>query len=287
MDSSAIVQLFYNASAGRCTPALVKRLEQTFIAAGATVIRTPSSQGPAECASSATHAAIIGGDGTVRHVAAALARAGKEIPVAIWPAGTVNLLARERLPHAGEESFVRTLLSGKADRMHYPVHLGEKMFLACASVGPDSLVVASVSPRLKRRVGRLAYVLAALRLLARWPRTTLQVTAEGRAPLACEAVFVAKGRFYAGPWSFAPAACTSDGLLHVVAMKQARRRDFLGFVLCLLRHRDAATLPGVHAFTCRSLHIAGDRPLPVQADGDMVGLLPVTLKIGARPLRFC
>jgi len=82
---------------------------------------------------------------------------------------------------------------------------------------------------------------------------------------SCEAVFVAKGRYYAGPWTFAPHASPGDGLIHVVALETARRRDILRFALNLATGRDPARSKGVRHFTCTRLEIGCDITLPVQA----------------------
>lgn len=281
-----MVQIFYNPEAGSFSPRWFGRLTLALESLGARIIATPSSRASASLAIApeATHICIAGGDGTVRHVAAALRASGRALPAAIYPAGTVNLLAREVGYRAEPVHFARCLLSSDASRAHHPVSLGETMFLACASVGPDSQAVARLSPRLKRLIGRAAYLVAFLGVLRRWtrPRITLQV--EGR-EIACEAFYVAKGRYFAGHWTFAPLACLSEPVLHVVALPSARRRDFARFVLALLRGRDPAEAAAMR-FTCTALSAACDVALPVQADGDIVAALPIRLKIGDAPLSF-
>lgn len=284
-SSQPVVQLFYNPASGSFDPVRIARLERAFAASGARVLTSPSVSEPPVIAQDATHACIAGGDGTVRHVAMAMARCGRALPAAIWPAGTVNLLAREGPDCASPERLAADLLGASERREHWPVQLGETMFLACASVGPDARAVAGVSGALKRRIGRLAYVVSFVSLLRRWPRDVLTLEADGRT-LACEAVFVAKGRHYAGPWSFAPRASVSDGLLHVIALHTARRRDFARFILDLALGRDPARRAGVTAFVTRRLSIDSATALPVQADGDVVARLPVRLAVAEAPLHF-
>ena len=285
MPTQPVVQLFYNPASGSFAPARIARLERAFTASGARVLKSPSVSEPPVIAREATHACIAGGDGTVRHVAMAMARCGRMLPAAIWPAGTVNLLAREGPDCASPERLAAELLGTSERREHWPVQLGETMFLACASVGPDARAVAGVSGALKRRIGRLAYVVSFLALLRRWPRDVLTLKADGRT-LTCEAVFVAKGRHYAGPWSFAPRASVSDGLLHVIALHTARRRDFARFMLDLALGRDPARRGGVTALVTRRLSIDSAHDLPVQADGDVVARLPVRLAVAEAPLHF-
>lgn len=285
MAAQSVVQLFYNPASGSYSPRRIRALAQALEAEGAEVVETPSVDGPPVVSDRATHVCIAGGDGTVRHVAMNLARCGRSLPAAIFPAGTVNLLAREGSFRRSAAACARELLAASSGLPHHPVALGETMFLACASAGPDSLAVAGVTPRLKRRIGRLAYAVAFLAVLWNWPRPRLKLLANG-AEVDCEAVYVAKGRYFAGPWSFAPKARVGERLLHVLALPTARRRDYLRFVWTLLRGRDPGASAGAIAFTCTELRLSGEDGFPVQADGDVVAHSPVDFAIGSAPIHF-
>jgi len=282
---SPVVQLFSNPRAGSHSERRLRALVRAFEDEGATVIEC-ESQGEPEIAAKATHVCVAAGDGTVRHVAGAVAREGRAVAMSIFPSGTINLLAREAGYPTDPQSFARLVLAGGEIRPHYPVTLGEGYFFACAGVGPDSLAVERVSGELKRRIGRLAYVVAFSRLLWNWPRHSIRLEADGRT-IECEAFYVAKGRYYAGPWSFAQAARVHDPVLHVVALKQARRRDYARFVVGMLMGRDADERHGTEAFTCQSLKATSAGELPLQADGDIVGALPATMAVSEVPVVFC
>ena len=284
MSPPPIVQLFYNVKAGHYSPGRIDALVQALRAAGAKVRLTPSADGLPQLAPDTTHVCVAGGDGTVRHVGAAVVNTNPALPLAIYPMGTVNLLAREAQVPRNPGKLAQLLVHGGADRPHHPVRVGNDMFFACASAGPDSYAVASVSLRLKRWIGRLAYAVSFLHLLANWPRFNLRLSANGQS-WPCEAVFIAKGRYYAGPWSFAPQAQVGDGLLHVVALKTARRRDFLGFCWSLLRGMDPGSGGNTIAFTCTALRLDADELVPLQGDGDILGCCPLDMAVDARAVQ--
>jgi diacylglycerol kinase (ATP) len=286
-SAGGIVQLIYNPSAGRHCNKRLAALRQGFEAKGARVIVSECGPGfEIAISEEASHVCALGGDGTIRHVALALARSGRSLPMSVYPGGTVNLVHREiSYPLDPDEHAVRVLGGGSA-RDHFTVDINDTIFLACASVGPDSRAVAAVSSRLKRRIGKLAYALAFAGLLAKWPRHKITLVADGKESV-CEAFYVAKGRFFAGPWSFAPDAQLGLPLLHIVALETARRRDYARFAWALLRGRRVDALPGVSAFTCTGFTAEAAEPLPVQADGDIVARLPVKLEIRPDPLSFC
>jgi diacylglycerol kinase family enzyme len=272
-----IVQLFVNPKAGSASRKRVAALVRAFEAAGARVILDQT-----EVAADATHVCAVGGDGTLRHIAAAIGRAGRPVTLSIYPTGTVNLLARECDYRLDPVGFASRVLAGRT-RMHHVGLIGTTPFFTCASVGPDSYAVAAVSTGLKRWVGRLAYGWSFLTLLIRWPRPRLRVVHDGR-ETACEAVYIAKGRLFAGPWSFAPNAAVDDPLFHVVTLGRVTRLLYARFLWRLVAGRSVATLPGATHFTCTTLRIEGDAPL--EADGDIVGQLPVEIRIDPVPLAF-
>jgi diacylglycerol kinase family enzyme len=284
--ASPVVQLIYNPAAGGHCPRRLDALRAGFEARGARVILSQCGPGRGiEVGGEASHVCAVGGDGTARHVTLALARCGRALPLSVYPAGTVNLLHRERPFRTDPDGHALRLLGEEEGALLHPASLNDTVFLACASVGPDSRAVAQVSLRLKARIGKLAYVVAFARILLDWRRTSIRLAWDGGS-LVCEAFYVAKGRYFAGPWSFAPEASTAEPLLHVVALETARRRDFARFAWALWRARPVGDLPGVASFECTRLSADADEALPVQADGDPVGTLPVRIALRETPLRL-
>jgi diacylglycerol kinase family enzyme len=227
----------------------------------------------------------VGGDGTLRHVVNAVRASGRRIPISAYPAGTINLLAMEcgypRDPHA----FAARLLGIAGPQPHYVAQIGETPLLICASVGPDSYAVSNLSPRLKRLIGRAAYLVAFCKVLAHWPRPKIVLEHDGLRT-ECEAVYIAKGRFFAGRWSFAPDASLRTPLLHVVALRHASRRRFAVFVWTLMRRRPVEQLRGVGAFTCTHLTMNSNTAAPLQADGDIVTHLPSSIVVEREAVPF-
>ena len=283
---NAVVQLVANPRAGRHKVQRVRALAAAFKRLGATVHYTEGADGLPAIRDDASHVCIAAGDGTVRHVAGMVARSEHPVALSIYPAGTINLLAMEAGYPSDPDDFARLILSSEPRRQHFPVSLGDGYFFACAGVGPDSLAVARVSSRLKRVIGRFAYGVAFARLLLEWPRYRIALATDGR-EISCEAFYVAKGRYYAGRWSFAPKARVDEPLLHVVALRKARRRDYARFVWTLIRGGDPAGLANVEIAICTRLNATSAEPLPIQADGDVVDTLPVVLSVDSVPLRFC
>jgi diacylglycerol kinase family enzyme len=279
-----VVQLFVNPAAGSVSRRRVEALIRAFEAAGAHVLPDQGGDTETGVAPETDLVCIVGGDGTLRHVAEIVARAGRQLPLSIYPAGTVNLLARECGYTRDPQVFARRVLA-RTYRRHHVGRIGDIAMFTCASVGPDSLAVAALSDRLKTLIGRAAYVAAFVKVLIDWPRPAIRILHDGH-ETACEAVYIAKGRFFAGPWSFAPDASVEQPLLQVVALTRARRRDYARFVWALWRGQSLADKPDITCFTCTELTLTGHSKLPLQADGDIVACLPATLKVAPETLFF-
>jgi diacylglycerol kinase (ATP) len=103
--------------------------------------------------------------------------------------------------------------------------------------------------------------------------------------LDCSAFYVAKARFFAGPWSFAPKATASEALLHGVALHDGSRIAYLRFIWALVTNR-IERLKGVTHFTCSSLEANAPVAIPVQIDGDPATQLPVTIELWRKDVRI-
>jgi len=116
--------------------------------------------------------AAVGGDGTVRSVAAGLRGTG--VAMAIVPQGTGNLLARNLglplgLDHAvaiafGEQTRAIDVGVLEATRRDGTT-TGEEVFLVMAGMGVDAEMLRATRPSLKRTIGWMAYADAVWRTL--------------------------------------------------------------------------------------------------------------------------
>jgi diacylglycerol kinase (ATP) len=220
-----------------------------------------------------------GGDGTVNAVANGLA--GMPRPLALLPLGTANLLAREiGLPRQAER--LAELIATAPAQPIWPGRVDGRLFVMMASTGFDAEIVAGVDPRLKRYVGRLAFVWAMLVRLWHYRPCELVVEADGAEHRAA-GLIAAKGRFYAGPFIVAPGANPADPVLDLVLFRRAGRMAILGYAMALLFERLPRSKHVTMLRACSAV-VSGSRRLPVQADGEIVGQLPAMIGIAEQPL---
>ncbi len=169
-----------------------------------------------------------GGDGTVRAVAEGLRGSG--VPLALLPAGTGNVLARNlELSLTHLERSVDTAFAGE-DRA---VDLGvveieradgsreEKTFVVMAGMGLDAKMIANTNAELKRRVGWLAYVDAIVRSLRDSEALRVRYSVDGgpEKTMSAHTVLVGNCGTLPGNVLLLPEAAIDDGVFDVVALR--------------------------------------------------------------------
>jgi len=282
------ILIIVNPAAGRAR--FSERRLRRFVAAlerqGCTVVLRRAGPSPGQVERLAGQAepgfdAIVaaGGDGTISAVVNGLG--GRAVPFGVLPLGSANVLAREiRLPRA-PEALASLFTTGPVSPI-WPGRVGERAFVMMASAGFDSEIVAALSPELKRRVGRLAFAWGFLVRLWHCPACELTVRADG-VEYRAAAVVAAKGRHYAGPFVVAPGADLAEPVLELVLLDRRGRWAMLRYATALFLGR-VPRLGDIAIVRARQASVAGDRALPVQADGEIVGELPITLAVADRPL---
>jgi diacylglycerol kinase (ATP) len=156
---------------------------------------------------------VWGGDGLVQQTIDALD--GADLPIAIVPAGTANLLATNLGIPADIEAAVRVGLHG-ARRTLDAGTLNGARFGVMAGVGIDALMIRDMGSTLKESVGRIGYVWTGAKHL-RDSQTRVKVRVDGRKWFKGKAscvLFGNVGKVIGGMTVF-PDAKPDDGALEV------------------------------------------------------------------------
>jgi diacylglycerol kinase (ATP) len=278
------VLVIYNpAAGGRSLRRLARALRRLESMGCAATLRETKARGDAEAIARAASpdetdiVAAAGGDGTANEAANGLA--GRELPLAVIPLGTANVLARE-IGVADPEAAAEAIALGRVEKV-WPGRVGGRRFLMFAGAGLDSHVVHNVSLGLKRRAGRLAYVWETAAAGWRYRFPALQVRVDG-SPREAYSVVVSKCSRYAGPYVLAREARLSVPGFQVCLFKRRGLwnicRYSLGLLLSRMRaFRDVEILPA------ERVSISGP-DVPLQVDGDPGGFLPAEISIDREPL---
>jgi diacylglycerol kinase (ATP) len=216
-----------------------------------------------------------GGDGSISSVVDFLAH--RAVALGLLPLGTANDFARTLGIPADIEGACRTIASGKV----VDVDLGlahDNYYVNVASTGLSVSVTQALSPQLKRRIGALAYPVAAIRaFLDHEPFSARLTFPDGdHEPVEYGRLLhlaVGNGRFYGGGNVVAPEAGIDDRRLDVCAIELGRPRTLIGAAR-YLKSGDFIRMEGVHHHRTERVRIETDPELPINIDGELVARTP-------------
>lgn len=225
----------------------------------------------------------VGGDGTINEVINGLAYTG--MPLAALPLGSANVLAKEiQLPERMEKAL-KAIVSGKQIKIHLG-KAGNQYFLLMCGVGFDAEVVRQVDLKLKKTIGKLAYVVTGLQLLASPPDCRLEIDADGKV-YSGATVIISNAKHYGGPFIVAPQADLTEPNLDLCLFPSHGRlklvRYALGIALGLhKRNKDVIRLKAKKIYVKPKNSDFGS----IQADGDVIGRAPCSFCIAENALEL-
>lgn len=221
----------------------------------------------------------IGGDGTVSEVAEALVHT--EIPLGIVPLGTANVLAHELNLPLDLEGACAMLAGEHATADIDAMQVGEKIFVLQIGIGIDSLMIRDTEREQKRRFGRAAYLWTALtRLLGYQPRRfSIAVDSKRIRPRASQVLVANGGVLGVAPFRWGPNIRPDDGFIDVCVVSARTAFDYIAVAYHILRGQQKKDRRVRYYKAAKSIAISADRPLPVQADGEIIGETPLQIQV--------
>jgi len=239
--------------------------------------------------------AAVGGDGTVRAVAAGVRDTG--VSMAIVPQGTGNLLARnlglplalERAVEVAYADATRAIDLGllQATRQDGSTS-GEEVFLVIAGMGIDAEMLRATKPALKKSIGWMAYADAVWRTLPRSKpfRIVYRVDDREQRGARVHSMVIANCDLLPGGLRIVPDSEPDDGILDIAGFRPrgpfgvakvwttvAVENSILRRFAWGRRVSDRRTAQGRDVIYRRGarLSLSTDHPVGVQVDGDDLG----------------
>ena len=216
-----------------------------------------------------------GGDGTLNEAINGLA--GSETALAVLPAGTVNVWAREVGVPLDPLRAAGLLWDGERRRIDLG-RAGTRYFLLMAGIGFDADVAAHVTSPEKRRWGALAYVRRGFVTAMTWPRQRMRLRLDDRS-LRRRGLFLVVGntRLYGGVVNITDQAVADDGLLDVCMFDADSAWSRIGHALRVVTRRHTSVRT-VEYYRAQRVTLVTRPRVPVQVDGDTIGRTPMTFE---------
>jgi YegS/Rv2252/BmrU family lipid kinase len=223
--------------------------------------------------------AAYGGDGTVGEVAAGLQ--GMNVPLAIFPGGTANVMSIE-LGVPGDLQEAMELLKVGVLR---PVDLGkagDRVFMLRATIGFSAEIIRTTEREDKNRLGSLAYILSGLILLPDAHSVPYELILNGETVQASATICLIanSGNLGLPGLTLSPKMSVSDGLLDVVLIEA----ESLGALLSVVSSAAGISEP-VHHWQVREVTVIANPPQTVEVDGELIAPTPLTVSVIPNALR--
>jgi diacylglycerol kinase (ATP) len=270
------VLIVANPAAGSVTPALVWELVRVCRRQVSRVsVRWTTGPGDAtriaeSCVDDVV--VVVGGDGTVRDVAAGLAAGWSRAAMMIVPAGTANSCYHTLFGSSPWQSAVESALRSPSTRRLDLARIGERMVFAGASAGFSARAIHEARA-FTSHAGPARYHAALVNLISRYQPYPGRVTVDGRVVHSGPTLLANVGgsRYRGGYFELLPRSSQDDGLLDMCVIDGSCSPAEM---MELTRTGAHLGLPGVAYERGRSVRIerTDGRPLWFEHDGEVLPL---------------
>ncbi len=231
----------------------------------------------------------VGGDGTVSAVANALVGidAASRPVLGIVPLGTANVLARElEVPLDVVRAMGLAVARASVVALD-AIQVGERSYLTQLGAGLDARMIEATTREAQQSSGRWAYVHSLVREMTGYRSHAFELTIDGRlVRIRAWQVVVANAKTMGTPpFTWGPEIEPDDGVLDVGVYDVRSLLDWMRLVLRFLTGRHQSDRRARYFQVRRTLRIASRSPMPVQADGDVIGNTPIDLVVAPGLLR--
>lgn len=227
---------------------------------------------------------VYGGDGSIMEVAAGMV--GSDVPLGIIPGGTGNVISLAlNIPRNASEAAALLVADEQAIRHVDAGMVGDKFFLERLGVGLEATVTQSADREAKDKYGIFAYVISTVQALAEPDivRYRLKIDGETVETEGLSCVVANVGDLGVANLSLAPDVDMSDGLLDIFIIRKAGLVNLFSLAASVIGgNENQETMPH---YKGREIEIVADPCQAVQADGELIGDSPVSVRILPKALK--
>ncbi len=220
----------------------------------------------------------VGGDGTVREVAAALLNT--DAALGILPFGTGNDIVKTLNIPTDMESALCVLLNGRARRVDCG-KANDSYFFNVAGIGFDVDVLVETERFKKKRKGMLPYFLGIMSAVIHRKKIPMKITLDGEEKTAELLMLdVANGIYYGGGMKVAPDASPFDGMFDVIMVEYVSLPRLITLLPAFI---NGSYVKSRKVNVCRAkrvdIELENREELPIQMDGEIDDVTPVRISM--------
>lgn len=230
----------------------------------------------------------VGGDGTIHEIVNGLYNAGclRDALLGIVSTGTGSDYIRTiGIPREFKEACrrflqpkIRAVDLGRVE-FHNNGGTAERLFVNFAGIGFDAEIVRRTTQQFKSLGALPSYLMGALTTLAVYKNKNINLKLDGEETerKICT-VIMNNGRYGGGGMFTAPQAEISDGIFDVMIVGNISKPDFL-VSLHRLYKGTHLTHPKVTMKKAKEIEISSEQKIFLQADGELLGEVPVRIRV--------
>jgi len=227
-----------------------------------------------------------GGDGTLSSVLDGLV--GTEIPLVIIPTGTWNALARALDIPLQLEQAVDLLFQEHTIHTIDAMEVNQSYFVLSVSAGIGALAMKDVEREDKRRFGKFADLRKAVSELLEFRAYPFDVKIDGRVTKFRAAELMVANTAIVGikALQLDPGIRMDDGKLNVCRIYANTVTEYLKLGVSMIRGEQKHNWNVLCMEASQEVEIRSNQRLPVQGDGELIGQLPITVRLRPKAVRI-
>ena len=227
----------------------------------------------------------VGGDGTIHGIVNAMMKLNIDLPLGIFPEGTVNDIAScLHIPVLTDE-YCRVTTSGNIRAIDV-AQVNDDYFINVASAGLLTQTAHEVDHHLKNVLGKMAYYLKTVEKLPKIQPLQLRVNADGQIHDIEMMLFVVlNGGTVGGFQNIIPEASMSDGMLDFLSIKPVAIHRFTQLLYSFNRGLHLQDDSVIH-FQAKHLRIDVEPRIVTDLDGEIGPDFPWEISVCSNALKI-
>ena len=227
-----------------------------------------------------------GGDGTLSSVIDGLI--GSDIPLVIIPTGTWNALARALDIPLQVDPAIDLLFQEHRIQSIDAMQVGQSYFVLSVSAGIGAMTMKDVERKDKRRLGKLADLRQAVAEMLEFRSFLFEVRIDGELTTkfrAAELMVANTSILGLKALRLDQNIRMDDGKLNVCRLYANSVTEYLKLGWSMLRGEQERNWNVLCLEATQQVEIRSRERIPVQGDGELIGQLPVTVKLHPKAIR--
>jgi YegS/Rv2252/BmrU family lipid kinase len=221
---------------------------------------------------------VSGGDGTLSSVISKMASMKLSLPIGIFPFGTANDFAVHLNIPKDIEACCEIIEKGRLKRVDIG-KVNDSYFLNVCSAGLLTDVAYKTDTNMKNALGKLAYYMKGLEEIPKFTPVKMRLEYGSNVIEDNFLLFLVLNGSSAGGFNrLAPYAKIDDGLMDVIAIKNANITNILALFLKILRG-EHITDPNLYSFQTDKLSIVCEGGCDTDIDGERGPNFPLDIEV--------